>query len=217
MLCDRMKIDIWEVVDAASTKPYGFMRFEPGPGMGGHCLPVDPFYLAWKAREYDVPTEFIELAGEVNQEMPHFCADKIAAALNDHSKPVRGSKIVILGVAYKRDVGDVRESPALDIIKLLADRGADIRYNDPHAEEVAVDGGRRYRSVPLTAGELQEADLVVIVTNHTSYDYDFIVRHSQCVLDTLGSIEKALTRPRPLSAAGRRSARGTARSDRRPV
>src|SRR3954451_10871907 len=126
MLCDRMGIDIWEVVDAAATKPYGFMRFEPGPGMGGHCLPVDPFYLAWKAREYDVPTEFIELAGEVNQAMPYFCADKIARALNDHEKPVKGSRVVLLGVSYKAGVGDLRESPALKIIPILASRGADL-------------------------------------------------------------------------------------------
>src|ERR687893_602617 len=122
ILCDRMGIDIWEVVDAAATKPYGFMRFDPGPGMGGHCLPVDPFYLAWKAREFDVPTEFVELAGEVNQTMPYFCVEKIARALNDHSKPVRGSRIAIVGVAYKPGVGDTRESPALKIMRLLRER-----------------------------------------------------------------------------------------------
>src|SRR3954464_7821504 len=131
MLCDRMGIDIWEVVDAASTKPYGFMRFEPGPGMGGHCLPVDPFYLAWRAREFDTPTEFIELAGEVNQRMPYFCVEKITGALNDRAKAVRGSRIAILGVSYKAGVGDLRESPALKIIRLLSDLGADLRYHDP--------------------------------------------------------------------------------------
>ena len=137
-----MDIDIWEVVDAAATKPYGFMRFEPGPGMGGHCLPVDPFYLTWRAREFDMPTEFIELAGEVNQQMPYFCVEKIAGALNDHSKPVRGSKIAILGVSYKPGVGDLRESPALKIIRLLRERGAEIAYHDPYVPELPEHGLR---------------------------------------------------------------------------
>src|SRR3954451_21183181 len=132
MLADRMGIDIWEVVDAAATKPYGFMRFEPGPGMGGHCLPVDPFYLTWKAREYDLSTEFIELAGKVNQQMPYHCLGMIERALNDASRPVRGSRVLIVGVAYKGGVGDLRESPALKIIQLLLARGADVAYHDPH-------------------------------------------------------------------------------------
>src|SRR3954454_507513 len=132
ILCDRMGVDIWEVVDSAATKPYGSMRFEPGPGMGGHCLPVDPFYLSWKAREYDKPTEFIELAGEVNQEMPYFCAEKITRALNDHSKSVRGSKIVIIGIAYKAGVGDVRESPGLKILRILRERGANVVFHDDY-------------------------------------------------------------------------------------
>ena len=137
MLADRMGIDIWEVVDAASTKPYGFMRFEPGPGMGGHCLPVDPFYLTWKAREYDLSTEFIELAGKVNQQMPYFCLEKAERALNDAGKPVRGSRVLVLGVSYKAGVGDIRESPALKIIRLLQARGADVSYHDPHVPELA--------------------------------------------------------------------------------
>src|SRR4051812_2580133 len=136
MLCDRMGIDIWEVVEAAATKPYGFMKFQPGPGMGGHCLPVDPFYLSWKAREFDTPTEFIELAGEVNQRMPYFCVEKIMEALNDHAKAVRGSRIAILGVSYKAGVGDLRESPALKIINLLLERGAEIVYTDEHVDEL---------------------------------------------------------------------------------
>src|SRR3954449_6754033 len=142
ILSDRMGIDIWEVVDAAATKPFGFMRFEPGPGMGGHCLPVDPFYLAWRAREFDFPTEFIELAGKVNQQMPHFCLEKIERALNDQTKPVRGSRILILGVSYKQGVGDIRESPALKIIDLLRDRGGDVIYHDPHVPELAEHGLR---------------------------------------------------------------------------
>ena len=136
MLCDRMEIDIWEVVNAASTKPYGFMRFDPGPGMGGHCLPVDPFYLSWRAREFGSPTDFIELAGEVNQEMPRFCAEKIARALNEHAKPVRGSRIALLGVSYKAGVGDMRESPALKIIQLLGEGGGEVVYHDDYVPEL---------------------------------------------------------------------------------
>ena len=132
IVCDRMKIDIWEVVDAASTKPYGFMRFEPGPGMGGHCLPVDPFYLAWRAREFDTSTEFIELAGEVNQRMPYFCVEKLTRALNDHSKPIRGSNIAVIGVSYKAGVGDLREAPALKIMRILSEQGAKLSYHDEH-------------------------------------------------------------------------------------
>ena len=136
MLCDRMKIDVWEVVEAAATKPYGFMSFKPGPGMGGHCLPVDPFYLAWKAREYDMQTEFIELAGEVNAEMPRFCVEKIAGALNDDARAVRGARVSVLGVSYKAGVGDVRESPALKIMKLLEERGAILSYHDDYVPEM---------------------------------------------------------------------------------
>ena len=143
MLCDRMEIDIWEVVEAAATKPYGFMKFLPGPGMGGHCLPVDPFYLSWKAREYDTPTEFIELAGEVNQRMPYFCVEKIDATRSTTtSKPVRGSKIAILGVSYKAGVGDMRESPALKIMRLLEERGAELAYHDEFVPELPEFGLR---------------------------------------------------------------------------
>ena len=182
MLCDRMGIDIWEVVDAAATKPFGFMRFEPGPGMGGHCLPVDPFYLSWKAREYGQPTEFVELAGEVNQRMPEFCVERIARALNDHAKPVRGSRIVILGVAYKPGVGDLRESPAIKIMRLLDERGADLVYHDdhvPHLAEMELD------SEPLDA-VLDEADCAVIVTAHPELDVEAVVRESPLVVDFRG-------------------------------
>jgi UDP-N-acetyl-D-glucosamine dehydrogenase len=182
MLCDRMGIDIWEVVDAASTKPYGFMRFEPGPGMGGHCLPVDPFYLSWKAREYGQPTEFIELAGEVNQRMPEFCVDRIARALNDHSKPVRGSKVAILGVSYKAGVGDLRESPALKIIQLLDRQGAAISYHDDFVPEVAELG---YSSEPFDA-VLAECDVAVIVTAHPGLDLERIVATAPLVVDFRG-------------------------------
>jgi UDP-N-acetyl-D-glucosamine dehydrogenase len=182
MLCDRMGINIWEVVDAAATKPYGFMRFDPGPGMGGHCLPVDPFYLAWKAREYDVPTEFIELAGEVNQAMPYFCADKIAGALNDHSKPVRGSKIVVIGVAYKAGVGDLRESPGLKIMRILRGRGAEIVFHDDYAGELPEFG---LVSEPLDEA-LQGADCAVIVTAHPELDVEQVVRDAPLVVDFRG-------------------------------
>jgi UDP-N-acetyl-D-glucosamine dehydrogenase len=183
MLCDRMAIDIWEVVDAASTKPYGFMRFEPGPGMGGHCLPVDPFYLAWRAREFDTPTEFIELAGEVNQRMPYFCVDKIIDALNTHSKAVRGSRIAILGVSYKAGVGDMRESPALKILTLLRDRGADLVYHDPHVPELTEFD---LASAPLEQA-LAGADCAVIVTAHPSLDIDQVLATAPSVVDFRGA------------------------------
>jgi UDP-N-acetyl-D-glucosamine dehydrogenase len=182
MLCDRMGIDIWEVVDAAATKPYGFMRFDPGPGMGGHCLPVDPFYLAWKAREYDVPTEFIELAGEVNQAMPYFCADKITTALNDQSKPVRGSRIVILGVAYKAGVGDLRESPGLKIMRILRKRGADVVFHDDYIGELQEFG---LTSEPLDDA-LRGADCAVIVTAHPEVDIQHVVDEAPLVVDFRG-------------------------------
>lgn len=179
ILADRMGIDIWEVVDAAATKPFGFMRFEPGPGMGGHCLPVDPFYLTWKAREYDMATEFIELAGKVNKQMPYFCLEKIERALNEAGKPVRGSRILILGVAYKAGVGDLRESPALKIIELLRDRGGEVAYHDPHVPELSQFG--------LHSADLDgETDLAVIVTAHAEVDHGAVVASSPAVLDLRG-------------------------------
>jgi UDP-N-acetyl-D-glucosamine dehydrogenase len=182
VLCDRMGIDIWEVVDAAATKPFGFMRFEPGPGMGGHCLPVDPFYLAWKAREYDFYTEFIELAGKINQNMPYFCVDKIERTLNAQGKAVHGSRIVLLGVAYKPGVADLRQSPALKILKLLSDSGAELAYHDPHVPQLAEAG---LASTPLDE-VLDGADLVVIVTAHKEIDYRTVVAESPLVLDFRG-------------------------------
>jgi len=182
MLCDRMGIDIWEVVEAAATKPYGFMRFDPGPGMGGHCLPVDPFYLAWKAREYDVPTEFIELAGEVNQAMPYFCADKIGGALNDYAKPVRGSKIVVIGVSYKAGVGDLRESPGLKILRILLERGAEVVFHDDYIGELPDFG---LVSEPLEDA-LRGADCAVIVTAHPELDVEAVVREAPLVVDFRG-------------------------------
>src|SRR4051794_3781116 len=182
MLADRMGIDIWEVVDAAATKPYGFMRFEPGPGMGGHCLPVDPFYLTWKAREYDLSTEFIELAGKVNQQMPYFCLEKAERALNDAGKAVRGARILVVGVSYKAGVGDMRESPALKIIKLLRERGADVAYHDPFVAELPEHG---LTSAELPAGAAG-ADLAVIVTAHPTVDHRAITEQAQLTLDLRG-------------------------------
>jgi UDP-N-acetyl-D-glucosamine dehydrogenase len=182
MLADRMGIDIWEVVDAAATKPYGFMRFEPGPGMGGHCLPVDPFYLTWKAREYDLATEFIELAGKVNQQMPYFCLEKAERALNDAGKPVRGSRVLVVGVAYKPGVGDVRESPALKILRLLRERGADVSYHDPHVPELS-ELGLRSESLPAA---VDNVDLALIVTAHPSVDHRDVAERAQLTLDLRG-------------------------------
>jgi UDP-N-acetyl-D-glucosamine dehydrogenase len=182
MLCDRMGIDVWEVVEAAATKPYGFMSFKPGPGMGGHCLPVDPFYLAWRAREFDTQTEFIELAGEVNQQMPYFCTEKIVRALNEHEKAVKGSKIALLGVSYKAGVGDMRESPALKILKLLADQGAQLRYHDDFVDALP---DLRLASQPLEQ-VLDGVDCAVIVTAHPGLDVERVVAEAPLVVDFRG-------------------------------
>jgi UDP-N-acetyl-D-glucosamine dehydrogenase len=182
MLCDRMGIDVWEVVDAAATKPFGFMRFEPGPGMGGHCLPVDPFYLAFAAREHDFYTEFIELAGKVNQNQPHFCVRKIERTLNAAGKPVKGSRILLLGVAYKAGVGDLRESPALKIIRLLRELGAELAYHDPHVAELPE---LELRSGEL-AEELSSADIACVITPHPELDYQRVVSEAPLVLDFRG-------------------------------
>jgi UDP-N-acetyl-D-glucosamine dehydrogenase len=182
MLTDRMGIDIWEVVDAAATKPYGFMRFEPGPGMGGHCLPVDPFYLSWRAREFDMSTEFIELAGKVNQQMPYHCVEKAQRALNAVGMSVKGARVGLLGVSYKPGVGDTRESPALKIIELLKGLGADVSYHDPHVaslSEFALQGTSLDHAV-------SETDLTLIVTTHPGIDYDEVVRRARLVVDLRG-------------------------------
>jgi UDP-N-acetyl-D-glucosamine dehydrogenase len=183
-LCMRMGIDIHEVIDAAKTKPFGFQAFYPGPGLGGHCIPIDPFYLSWKAREFDFRTRFIELAGAVNTDMPYFVIEQTAAALNEHCKSVKGSKILVLGLAYKRDIDDLRESPSLTIIELLREKGASVSYNDPFFPTVGR--GRHYdlnmTNTPLD--NLGQYDAVLIVTDHTSYDYKAIVEQSQLVVDT---------------------------------
>jgi UDP-N-acetyl-D-glucosamine dehydrogenase len=183
ILCDRMGIDVWEVVEAASTKPYGFMRFEPGPGMGGHCLPVDPFYLSWRAREFDVQTEFIELAGEVNQRMPEFCVEKVTRALNEHSKAVRGSRIAILGVSYKAGVADLREAPALKIIRRLTDQGGVIAYHDAYVPELSE---YKLASQPLD-DVLDHCDVAVIVTVHPDLDVQRVLERAPLVVDFRGA------------------------------
>jgi UDP-N-acetyl-D-glucosamine dehydrogenase len=177
-LCGRMQIDVWEVIDAAATKPFGFMSFKPGPGLGGHCIPIDPFYLTWKAREYDFTTEFIELAGKVNQSMPYYCRSLISQALNHGAgKSLAGSKVLVLGVSYKPDIGDMRESPALKIIELIRTAGADVFYHDPFVAELPELG---LRSVPL---EPAKYDCIVIVTDHSSIDYDALVDDANVVVD----------------------------------
>jgi UDP-N-acetyl-D-glucosamine dehydrogenase len=186
MLTDRMGIDIWEVVDAASTKPYGFMRFEPGPGMGGHCLPVDPFYLSWRAREFDMTTEFIELAGKVNQQMPYHCVAKAQRALNGAGMSVQGARVAIVGVSYKPGVGDIRESPAIRIISLLRDLGANIRYHDPYVRGLPEFG--------LSNTSLEEtllgADLALIVTAHPDVDHALVAERAQVVVDLRGVLRR---------------------------
>ena len=188
LLTDRMGIDIWEVIDAAATKPYGFMRFEPGPGMGGHCLPVDPFYLSWRAREFDMATEFIELAGKINQQMPYHCVAKLQRTLNDRGQAVRGARIALLGVSYKPGVGDIRESPALKIIELLQELGADVVYHDPYVPALGAFG---LHSTPLEEA-VAGADLVLIVTAHPGIDYDAIATGGRCVFDLRGVTHPAV-------------------------
>ena len=182
MLTDRMGIDIWEVVEAAATKPYGFMRFDPGPGMGGHCMPVDPFYLSWRAREFDMVTEFIELAGKINQQMPYHCVAKAQRALNAAGLPVKGARILLVGVSYKPGVGDIREAPALKIITLLRELGAEVSYHDPHVAELGEFG---LRSAALEQA-LADADLALIVTAHPGVDHDELARRARLVVDLRG-------------------------------
>ncbi len=185
---ERMGIDIWEVVDAAKTKPFGFMPFYPGPGLGGHCIPIDPFYLSWKAREYDFHTEFIELAGKTNEDMPYYVVKRLMEALNHAQKPLAGSKILVLGVAYKADIDDIRESPAIKVTRLLAEKSADVCYHDPYVSTFAV-GDAELASEPLTAELLSSADAVVVLTDHKKVDYDFVAEHAKLVLDTRNAMK----------------------------
>ena len=186
MLFDRMGIDIWEVIEAAKTKPFGYQPFYPGPGLGGHCIPIDPFYLTWKAREYDFSTRFIELAGEINTNMPYYVVQKAIDALNERGKSIKGARILILGLAYKKDVDDIRESPSLKVIEILEDKGAEVDYNDPYIPEPPKMRAHRLekKSVALTEDVLNKYDCVVILTDHSIYDPKFIVENSQLVVDT---------------------------------
>ena len=198
VLTDRMNIDIWEVIDAASTKPFGFTSFYPGPGLGGHCIPIDPFYLSWKAKEYDFSTRFILLAGEVNTSIPYYVVERVGKALNDRSKSIRGSKILVLGVAYKKDVDDVRESPALEIMEILQHNGAVLSYSDPYIPRLhkmrAYDFSHM-SSLDLTEDLMKSQDLVLITTDHTSVDYQRVVDHAQLVVDTRNAT-RSVTRGR---------------------
>ena len=187
MLFDRMGIDIWEVISASSTKPFGFMPFYPGPGLGGHCIPIDPFYLTWKAREYDFSTRFIELAGEINVQMPYYVIQKTVDALNERGMSIRGAKVLVLGAAYKKDVDDIRESPAVKIISLLQNKGADVSYHDPYIPEIK--GMRNYpglvlKSVDLNDKILKNMDCVMVITDHSCFDQDWILEHSSLLIDT---------------------------------
>jgi UDP-N-acetyl-D-glucosamine dehydrogenase len=182
MMCDRMGINVWEVIDAAATKPFGFMPFYPGPGLGGHCIPIDPFYLSWKTKQAGIEARFIELAGYINGQMPHFVVDKIQGALNDQTKPVKGSHVHVLGVAYKRNIDDVRESPALDVILLLQRLGARVTYSDPYVPSIRLDGGSLEAS-PVDAG-VEQADCVVIITDHSDFDYEAIHEGAKLIVDT---------------------------------
>src|SRR5579885_348787 len=190
LMCDRMGINVWEVIEAASTKPFGFMPFYPGPGLGGHCIPIDPFYLSWKTKQAGIEARFIELAGYINGQIPQFVADKIQNALNDAAKPLKGSRVHLLGVAYKRDIDDVRESPALDIIHLLEKRGAQVSYSDPFVPRLRADGFLRHAMEALDAGEgCAQADCVVIVTDHRSFDYAAVVERSRLIVDTRNALK----------------------------
>ena len=187
LMCDRMGINVWEVIDAAATKPFGFMPFYPGPGLGGHCIPIDPFYLSWKTKQAGIEARFIDLAGYINGQMPHFVVDKIQNALNDHTKPLKDSHVHILGVAYKRDIDDVRESPALDIILLLERHGAHVTYSDPHVPSIKLDG-RELRSEDAIAMAGQ-ADCVVVVTDHAAFDYPAIAQRATLIVDTRNALK----------------------------
>jgi UDP-N-acetyl-D-glucosamine dehydrogenase len=191
ILCNKMGINVWEVIDAAKSKPYGFMAFYPGPGLGGHCIPIDPFYLTWKAREYNYHTRLIELAGEINNSMPEFVVDRAGTILNGQKKPLNGSTIYLLGVAYKKDIDDIRESPVLKIIEILEAKGANIVYSDTYISSF-VHNGKNYESLPLSQNILKSADLIIITTDHSNFDYSLIGKFANCVLDTRNAMKGTL-------------------------
>ncbi len=206
VICDKLGVDVWEVIDAAATKPFGFMKFTPGPGLGGHCIPLDPHYLAWKMRTLHYKTRMIDLAGEINTEMPAFWVTKVQEALNDAGKSVKGAKVLVIGVAYKKDIDDLRESPALDILDLLAGKGAVVSYHDPFIPEIREDGhtpaGAVGKSVELRDDVLRAADAVMIVTDHTSLDYPLIVSRARILVDTRNAAHRLTARTSPVTASG---------------
>ncbi|HUL50675.1 MAG TPA: nucleotide sugar dehydrogenase [Gemmatimonadales bacterium] len=190
IVCDKLGVNVWEVIDAAATKPFGFMKFTPGPGVGGHCIPLDPHYLAWKMRTLNYRTRFIELAGEINAGMPEYWVGRVVDRLNEHGKAARGSRVLVLGVAYKKDIGDIRESPALDVVRLLERRGAVVSYHDPHVavlKEEDID----LKSVPLNTQTLEGVDCVIIVTDHAGVDYGLVARHAKVVVDTRNAVPRS--------------------------
>ena len=189
LICDKLGVDVWEVIEAAATKPFGFMKFTPGPGLGGHCIPLDPHYLAWKLRSVQYTAKFIELASQINADMPNYVVQKVQDALNKHAKPLKGSRVLVLGVAYKPDIDDLRESPAIDVIGLLMAKGAQVSYHDPHIPEVKHDAWR-LKSVPDLETSVAEADCVVVVTNHSNYDYPDILESSRLIVDSRNAFGK---------------------------
>ncbi len=191
LMCKKLGVDVWEVINAAASKPFGFMTFYPGPGIGGHCIPIDPLYLSWKLKTLNYTARFIELASEVNTSMPVYVVSQVSDSLNDASKAVKGSKVAVLGVAYKRDIDDVRESPALDVIQLLQEKGAQVSYHDPFVPSVRLEHNQTMQSSALTQEWLQQADCVVIVTDHSSFDWSWIVQNSRLIVDTRNATAKA--------------------------
>jgi UDP-N-acetyl-D-glucosamine dehydrogenase len=206
-VCEKLGTDVWDVLDAAATKPFGFMKFTPGPGLGGHCVPLDPHYLSWKMKTLDYRTRMIEVASEINSEMPHYVVRKAADALNHQGQAISDSRVLVLGIAYKKDIDDLRESPAMDVIRLLQSKGADVAYHDPHCQTIADDGhtlitGLPMHSMPLNASVLQNADLVIVVTDHSSVDYGFVAQHAQLVLDTRGAMRNVKGNARIVGLSG---------------
>ena len=189
LMCDRLGVDVWEVIDAAATKPFGFMKFQPGPGLGGHCIPIDPLYLSWKLRSLNYTARFIELASEINTSMPRFAVSRVQDALNDHSKSLKGSKVLVLGAAYKPDIDDLRESPSIDVMRLLQQKGALVSYHDPYIPHIKHDNWEISSVTDLMAA-VKSADCVVIVTNHKVYDYPEILKNSQLIVDTRNALGK---------------------------
>lgn len=214
LLCDRIDLDVWEVIEAAATKPVGFMPFFPGPGLGGHCIPIDPYYLSWKVREVGFEARFIELAGQVNGAMPRHVVEKIGDALNECGKAIKGSNVLILGVAYKRDISDIRESPALQVMDMLLKKGAMVSYHDPFVPQITADqwpGGLQVQSSPCSETALRAADCVAVLTDHTDFDYTVILSNAKVIVDTKNAIKTAaqtvfkLGAPNPTEGAGRQS------------